>query len=106
MLGTFNMISEGFDVPQLNTLVLATPVASVEQCIGRVQRQKKCDRKYTPYVIDIWDTFSMFKNQGFRRIAFYKKCGYTVIGDVPSEEPLEQSSKKKLTFLPDSDEDN
>lgn len=105
MLGTFNMISEGFDVPQLNTLVLATPVASVEQCIGRVQRQKKCDRKYTPYVIDIWDTFSMFKNQGFRRINFYKKCGYTVIGDVPSEEP-EQSGKKKLVFLPDSDEED
>jgi superfamily II DNA or RNA helicase len=79
LLGTYTMVSEGFDVPSLNTLVLASPISSVEQSIGRIQRQKEADRKYIPYVIDIWDNYSLFKNQGFKRHTFYKKNGYEVI---------------------------
>jgi superfamily II DNA or RNA helicase len=87
ILGTTTMIAEGYDNAGLNTLILATPLSSVEQAVGRVQRQKPEDRQYTPIVIDIWDQFSMFFNQGKRRNAFYKKNGYDVsvfnfVGDL------------------------
>lgn len=70
--------SEGMDIPALNTLVLASPVSSVEQSVGRVQRQKEHEREYTPLVIDVWDQFSLFKAQGFKRQQFYKKNKYNI----------------------------
>lgn len=78
LLGTYNMVSEGFDLPKLNTLVLASPKSDVEQSVGRIQRQLKEDRKYTPLIIDIVDQFSLFNNQGIKRKTFYKKKGYTI----------------------------
>lgn len=82
ILGTYTLVSEGFDVPCLNTLVFASPISSIEQSVGRIQRQKPSERQYTPMVIDIWDEFSLFKTQGFRRLAYYKKNGYTIM--IPS----------------------
>ena len=78
ILGTFNMVSEGFDLPKLNTLVLASPKSDVEQSVGRIQRQLKQDRKYTPLVLDIADQFSLFSNQAKKRSAFYHKKGFNV----------------------------
>ena len=78
ILGTYNMVSEGFDLPKLNTLVLASPKGDVEQSIGRIQRQLKEDRKHVPLVLDIVDELSLFINQGNKRIAFYKKKGYEI----------------------------
>jgi len=101
ILGTYNMISEGFDVPALNTLVLATPLSSssIEQCVGRIQRQKPEDRKHTPYIIDIWDAFSIFYNQGKARLKFYQSRGYTTNLDGIEE------SKEEVTynFIPEED---
>jgi len=78
LLGTYNMVSEGFDLPKLNTLVLASPKSDVEQSVGRIQRQLKEDRKYTPLILDIVDQFSLFNNQGVKRKTFYKKKGYSI----------------------------
>ena len=79
LLGTYNMVSEGFDLPKLNTLVLASPKSDVEQSVGRIQRQLKEDRKHVPLIIDIVDQFSLFSNQGVKRKTFYKKKGYNII---------------------------
>lgn len=79
LLGTFQLAQEGMDVPTLNTLVLASPVSSIEQAIGRIQRQQKHSRKYQPLVIDIIDEFSIFERQGMKRLAFYKKNKYEII---------------------------
>jgi superfamily II DNA or RNA helicase len=111
LLGTYTMVSEGFDVPTLNTLVLASPISSIEQSIGRIQRQKEVDRKYIPIVIDFWDNYSLFKNQGFKRHTFYKKNGYDVqiknIGTpvMHFEETKKKKDKdtQKVTILLDSD---
>ena len=78
LLGTVSMVSEGFDVPALNTLVLASPISSLEQPLGRIQRQKPQDRTHVPLVIDVWDQFSLFRAQGLRRMQFYKRNGYRV----------------------------
>jgi len=100
ILATYAMASEGMDIPILDTLLLASPVSSIEQPVGRIQRQKSTDRKHVPTVIDLLDDFSIFKGQGNRRIAFYRKQGYT-IQDI--YEPKEEAPKddKKIKFRDD-----
>lgn len=82
ILGTYNMVSEGFDLPKLNTLILASPKSDVEQSVGRIQRQLASERAYNPLIIDVIDSFSVFKNQSKKREMFYKKNFYHVEGKV------------------------
>jgi len=108
ILATLAMSSEGMDIPALDTLVLASPVSAIEQPIGRIQRQKPCERKHIPLTIDIWDEFSLYINQGRRRLAFYKKNGYTVEGsnesnDTVSEKDMEQPKVLVPEFESDSE---
>jgi superfamily II DNA or RNA helicase len=102
ILGTYSMASEGMDIPCLNTLILASPISSIEQSIGRVQRQKVQERKYTPLVIDVCDNYSLFANQARKRIDFYKKNGYTVIDAsmAVEEADIEEGS---YDFIADND---
>ena len=69
IIGTYQASGEGFDVPELDTLVLATPKSDVEQAVGRILRQTN---KNEPIVIDIVDSFSIFKGQYYKRRKFYK----------------------------------
>ena len=73
IIGTYNMASEGYDNPRLNTLVLASPKSNVEQSVGRILREKtRCN----PLVVDIQDYFSVFNGMNYKRKNFYKKKGY------------------------------
>lgn len=74
ILGTYPMASEGLDIPSLNTLILATPRSKITQSVGRILRKERTD--INPLVIDIIDELSVFKNQGYRRRAFYKEKKY------------------------------
>jgi superfamily II DNA or RNA helicase len=78
ILATFNFASEGFDVPGLDTLVLASPKTDIEQSIGRILRQKAADRINVPLVLDIVDAFSVFEGQAKKRKTFYNKRGYSL----------------------------
>ena len=69
MFGTYQACGEGFDVPELDTLILSTPKSDVEQAVGRILRQKN---KNEPLVIDFVDSFSIFKGQYYKRKKFYK----------------------------------
>lgn len=102
LLGTFQLAQEGMDVPTLNTLILASPVSSIEQAIGRIQRQQKSARVYTPLVIDILDEFSIFEGQGKKRRAFYLKNKYDI--KDKTLEKQESSENAKYEFVYDSDE--
>jgi superfamily II DNA or RNA helicase len=104
ILATLSMVSEGFDVPVLNTLVLASPVASIEQPSGRIQRQRAAERTHMPYTIDIWDTFSIFQGQGRRRLEFYRKQGYEVIGDAGEPAEEEEAATRTYQFIADEDD--
>jgi len=73
IIGTYQASGEGFDVPELDTLVLATPKSDVEQAVGRILRQKN---KNEPIVIDIVDSFSIFKGQYYKRRKFYKNSEF------------------------------
>ena len=73
IIGTYQASGEGFDVPDLDTLILSTPKSDVEQAVGRILRKVN---KNEPVVIDIVDMFSIFKGQYYKRRRFYKKCDY------------------------------
>jgi superfamily II DNA or RNA helicase len=80
ILGTFNMVSEGFDLPKLDTLILATSKSDIEQSVGRIQRKHSYGKDDNiPLIIDIVDNFSIFGNQHKKRNAFYKKMKYNIL---------------------------
>jgi predicted helicase len=87
ILGTYCMISEGFDVKGLDTLVLASPKSDIVQSVGRILREKPEDRKHIPRVIDIVDDYSLFPKQAKKRRAYYKLCKYNVTMDNTIVQP-------------------
>jgi len=96
ILATFSMASEGMDIPKLNTVILASPKSDVEQSVGRIFRQKECDRKFHPLIIDIQDNFSTFTKQCDKRVKFYQKNNYTIFKD--GEEIKKVRKQKKVKF--------
>ena len=75
ILGTYQAAGEGFDVADLDTLILATPKSDVQQAVGRILRQKN---ENAPLVIDIVDQFSIFKAQYFKRRKFYRTSEFLI----------------------------
>lgn len=76
LIATYAMCKEGFDVPTLNTLLMATPRPDVDQIVGRILRVEKSARKAHPLILDIVDP--QFRRQFQERNALYKKRHYTV----------------------------
>lgn len=97
LLGTYNLVAEGFDHKKLNTLVLSSPrkANKIEQIVGRILRDVNADTK--PYILDIIDQFYAFKHMGNKRIKFlHEEYDYTVTRQqVISGNP--HSSKPKAT---------
>lgn len=83
ILATFAFASEGFDVPGLDTLFLASPKTDIEQSVGRILRQKAADRRTVPLVVDFADGFSVFLGQAARRRQFYRRKGYSLALPAP-----------------------
>lgn len=76
ILATYGMMSEGTDVEELDTLILATPRRDVEQVIGRIQRPK--DGKRELLVVDpVFQTKWCNKLADARKIQ-YNKLGFTL----------------------------
>ena len=78
IVGTYNMIEEGFDCKSLDTLIMATPKVDIEQSVGRILRKQKDERTIKPLVIDVYDQFANCVNKGKRRLTFYKKQKYNL----------------------------
>lgn len=87
LFGTYNIASEGLDIPRLDTLVYATPSGDVKQAVGRILRIHP--EKQTPLIVDIVDPFSFFETQASSRARFYHKQGYQIEEYMhPSGAPL------------------
>lgn len=72
IFATIQYSAEGLDIPQLDTLFLASPVSDVEQVVGRILRPYP--GKKDPIVVDFRDDHvSQFKKQGEKRDAYYDK---------------------------------
>ena len=76
ILASYGMASEALDIPELNTLIMATPRRNIEQSVGRILRKK--DHVIQPLIVDIVDQLPSFNNQGMARRKFYKKLKYNI----------------------------
>jgi superfamily II DNA or RNA helicase len=68
VLGTCQLAQEGLDIPDLDTLLFATPMTDVIQAVGRILRKY---HQVNPFVIDIVDKFGNFTKHLKQRQEFY-----------------------------------
>lgn len=73
LFGTYSLAHEGLDIPELDTLVLATPRADVVQAVGRILRGKS-----DPMIYDIVDPCGHLFGMWKKRRALYKQCGFEI----------------------------
>ncbi|WP_089138310.1 TOTE conflict system archaeo-eukaryotic primase domain-containing protein [Vibrio rumoiensis] len=87
LVATGRFIGEGFDLPRLDTLVLALPVSwkgALVQYVGRIQREY--DGKSEIRVIDYVDVkIPMLKRMFAKRSRGYTALGFTEAGNVVQE---------------------
>lgn len=88
LLATYGIASTGFNLPELNTLILGTPRKLIEQSVGRILRK---EHNINPLVIDIMDYFSLFIPMGKARYKFFTENGF-IINDTE----IKSSNKKQV----------
>jgi hypothetical protein len=76
LVATYPMCRQGFDKAELDTLVMATPVTAIEQCVGRILRPHPT--KQTPLVVDVVDPYSIFMGEYRKRTRQYGEWGYVI----------------------------
>lgn len=77
IFGSFSLAQEGLDIPDLDTLVLATPVSDVTQAVGRILRA--CEDKMRAVVVDILDdTCKNFQRLNDMRNFLYRRRAFEV----------------------------
>lgn len=74
VLATYQMCSEGLDIPRLDTLVFATPRSNIEQSAGRILRSHP-DKK-SPIVYDFVDKYSLFEKMYWKRLRVYRAMAF------------------------------
>jgi len=74
MLGTYAMAQEGLDVKEIDVLLFATPVADVEQPVGRALRVGSAK----PIILDLVDDHPALKRQALERQTIYNKEGLNI----------------------------
>ena len=80
VFATYKLAKEGLDVPNLRTVVFATPQkdkTTVVQSAGRVAR--KAEGKEYGMVIDFSDDFGLLRGYEKKRRGYYKKNSYTFL---------------------------
>ena len=87
LIGTGQLIGEGFDFPRLDTLIMAMPVSFkgvVEQYAGRLSREYAGKKNVIIY--DYIDSnIRRFDTMYAKRLKAYKRIGYTLQADVVTE---------------------
>ncbi len=112
IVATYALTSEGFDMPRLNALVLATPASDVEQSCGRVMRGTSTGggmqttaaptRPASAIIVDIVDQWGLCHAQHAKRRAFYKRSGFRIHSDDKSAvEPEKQEQQASFAFVDD-----
>lgn len=104
ILATYQMAAEGLDIATIDTIVLATPKTDIEQAVGRIRPKTGDSERNTPLVIDIVDEFSIFENQAFKRLTFYKKKNYEITTTKVAKDGKVLSSYTYTTSAEGADE--
>lgn len=99
ILATASLVGEGFDLPELDTLIFATPLSfegRLIQYAGRIHRSYQ--DKNTARIIDFVDSYSgMFLKMYRSRVNTYRKMGYKIHEDDSLMGPLAKYSLRKDT---------
>ncbi len=95
IISVSKLIGEGFDLPQLDTLILASPISwkgRVLQYVGRLHRESK--NKSELRIIDYVDIhIPVLEKMYFKRLKTYKSMGYSL-----KNEEYETALGDKLFF--------
>ncbi len=75
IVATYSLTSEGFDLPRLDALVMATPRSNVEQSCGRVMRGSSAA---DAIIVDVCDQWGICIGQHAKRRRYYRDCGFAV----------------------------
>lgn len=78
IFSTYSMGEEALDLPQLNTVVLATPKNTILQSVGRILRTLDYEPGLEPLVIDMADELPMCRRKSMYRNTEYQQCKYTI----------------------------
>lgn len=76
-VATYKLLEMGYDDKHIDTLILCTPKSTIQQTVGRVERE--APDKAVPIVYDIVDNNSMLQGMWRKRLAFYKSRGFLII---------------------------
>ena len=79
VFATYKLAKEGIDVPNLRTVVFATPQkdkATVIQAAGRVARAAESKKFGT--IIDTVDPIGIFYGYAKKRKGYYRRLGYEI----------------------------
>ena len=80
--------------------MLISSKSNIEQSVGRILRKQH--ENIVPHIYDMVDNFSVFGNQGMKRMKFYQKNKYKIwtsrINDdcIESMDSLYQKSRQRL----------
>ena len=95
ILSSYQMASEGLDIPSLNAEFLISPKTDIIQIVGRILRAKHAYSH--PIIYDFVDTHEPFQKQWLKRKAYYKKQQYKIIGADTYTYPV---AKWKNIYVP------
>jgi len=96
IVATYQMASEGYDNPELDTLVLASPKCNIEQAVGRILRKVN---KNLPVVIDLNDSISIFNNWNKKRLSFYRTRNFNITHPENKTRNLKECPELPLEYL-------
>lgn len=95
-------IGEGFNLPRLDTLMLATPIAwegNVEQYAGRLHRDYESKKEVIIY--DYVDSnIRVLDNMYHKRLRAYRKIGYELYSPCPEPQAHADSIFEADSYLP------
>lgn len=94
IVATYALTSEGFDLPRLNALVLATPASDVEQSCGRVMRGSATRGAL---IVDVVDGWGVCYSQHAKRRAYYKRTGFSM--PAAAEPPARAAPPADFAFV-------
>ena len=96
IIGTFSQAHEGLDIPELDTILLATPKSDVKQAVGRILRETD-GKKNEAIILDIRDKWGLLTSMYYKRRKMYKESGFELEKAKDDDEP-EQSSLSGFAF--------
>jgi hypothetical protein len=98
IMSTFPIASTGLDIQDLSIIVLACPKSAIENICDSLFQKSSAEQVL---IVDINDTYTVFKNMANRRERYFTKCGYklkniTQEGILSDPVVIDTNNKRKI----------